>query len=167
MMYRLGSWGFVILLALALLLSANVPAQAQMAKQGTYAGWFGWSSSGTLYEMGKDEVHWVGEYGGATINDAGKGLWHDAGMVCQGSQRIKNGLSTAEGTCVMTDAEGDKTWGQWSCTGKFPVCDGNYEILGGSGKYAGITGKNTFHSMALAPTKQGWSKFDGGTYRIP
>jgi hypothetical protein len=125
------------------------------------------SAIGTIYDLDKDEIHWVGEFSGATINDAGKGLWHNWSVVCPGSQIIRKGMSTAQGTCISTDAEGDKTFGKWSCEGQFPACDGTYEMTGGTGKYAGITGKNTFHGVAIPPTKQGWSKFDNGTYQIP
>ena len=89
--------GFALMIALA---SA---AQAQITKSGTYSAWFGWHSFGTLTDLGKDVMHWHGEFNGAIRNDAGSGFLHDASVICPGATLIVGGHAYFRGNCIITD----------------------------------------------------------------
>ena len=54
-----GPWSMWVAVGLVLVLGAH--AEAQMAKQGTYAGHFGWYAIGKTFELEKDHAFWVGE----------------------------------------------------------------------------------------------------------
>lgn len=60
-----------------------------------------------------------------------------------------NGASS--GTCVHTEGDGDKWLNDYSCTmdssaptGALFACSGKAQIVGGTGKYSGVTGSTTF-----------------------
>ncbi len=166
MMRRKGALG--ILIAVLLVLGLGTHAEAQLAKQGTYSGWFGWSSTGTTQQLGKNHVFWVGEFNGAVRNDAGQGFMHHTGLVCPGSWDINQGISSAQGTCVMTDRDGDNIFMKWQCTGKYPACPGAVELTSGTGKYAGIRGTHRFMgSGTISTTAQGYAVITEGTYTLP
>lgn len=46
-------------------------------------------------------------------------------------------------------------------------CYGDNEWTGGTGKYAGITGRNRFQGVTIAPTSSGCAIRVGGTYDLP
>ena len=156
------------LIAVVLVLGLGTHAEAQLAKQGTFSGWFGWSSTGTTQQLGENHVFWVGEFNGAMRNDAGKGLMHHTALVCPGSWDINQGISTAQGTCVVTDRDGDNMFVKWQCTGTYPECLGESELTGGTGKYTGIRGKSRLiGSGTISTTPQGYALLTEGEYTLP
>ncbi|MGH8678349.1 MAG: hypothetical protein ACREUQ_08380, partial [Burkholderiales bacterium] len=50
-----------VVFGFALLITFAGAAQAQIAKSGTYTGWFGWHSFGTLTDLGNGVMQWHGE----------------------------------------------------------------------------------------------------------
>ena len=104
-----GLWSLLVAVGIVLVLGAQ--ADAQMAKQGTYAGNFGWYAIGKTFELEKDHAFWVGEFSGTFFNEAGQGFLHGTSWVCPGVNDLTNGASTAsQGYCVVTDKEGDKAF---------------------------------------------------------
>ena len=153
--------GFALMIALA---SA---AQAQITKSGTYSAWFGWHSFGTLTDLGKDVMHWHGEFNGAIRNDAGSGFLHDASVICPGATLIVGGHWYPRGNCIITDKDGDRATLVWLCDAKLGErCDGPFEWVGGTGKYTGITGKSTFNGGFVGAGPQGYSLWKG-EWRLP
>ena len=50
------------------------------------------------------------------------------------------------GNCIITDKDGDRATLVWLCDAKLGErCDGPMEWVGGTGKYTGIKGNNTFN----------------------
>lgn len=156
------------LLALALILLLGATGEAQLPKQGTYSGKFGWSGSGTGHQIEKNHVFFVGEFDGAFFNDAGSGFLHGSSWVCPGVNDIVNGVTqAAHGYCIVTDPDGDKAFGSWKSKGSAPGRgSGDYTWTGGTSKYSGITGGGTFDYFFIATTFQGYSTLRG-EYRLP
>ena len=149
--------GMLVAIGIVLFLGAHV--EAQLTKQGTYTGHCGWSTVGKTFEIEKDHGFWVGEFSATCFNDAGQGFMHGTSWVCPGVNDVTNGVSTSShGYCVVTDKDGDKAFVVWK-GGK--GIEGDYQWTGGTGKYTGIKGNNTFHSVALLPTSQGYSLLKG------
>jgi hypothetical protein len=65
-------------IAAALILYLGTYAEAQLAKQGTYTGRFGWSGVGKTVELESEHALFVGEFNGVAFNDAGSGFLHCA-----------------------------------------------------------------------------------------
>ena len=134
-------------------------AEAQLAKQGTYSGKFGWYAVGKGFEIEKGHEFWVGVFSGTFFNDAGEGFMHETSWVCPGVNDVINGVSqVSHGYCVITDKDGDKAFLVWKAGKGF---EGDYQWTGGTGKYTGIKGNNTFRAFPLLPTSQGYGLLKG------
>ena len=129
-------------------------AEAQLAKQGSYRGSFGAQGAGTLHELEEGHIFFVGGFNGVLLNDNSGGFLDRTQVLCPGVNDIVNGLSQGlHGYCIITDEDGDKAFAKWSGVDETPgVGGGPFEWTGGTGKYAGITGDNTFQYALIGDT---------------
>jgi hypothetical protein len=113
-------------------------------------GEFGWFGVGKAYEMEKGHYFWVGEFSGTFFNDKGAGSpFHRAGVKCPGwlDMDFNSKRSQGGGTCIITDLEGNQaylTWRNAGAPGPGGQGPGTFQYTGGTGKYQGISGNNTF-----------------------
>lgn len=149
----------------ASLLCAAAPA-ADLPASGTYSAHYGWTFFGEVQELGPDRKVYVGTLPGVMFNDAGKGFMHQARTDCTLYNDVNKGRASATGTCVVTDADGDKIFVEWKCAGPMPTCPGTERFVGGTGKYTGISGDQTFQGNFIGDTGAGWSDWKG-EYRLP
>ena len=131
--------------AVATALGAIVPAHAQDWK---VTGNFGWFGVGKVQQLEKGHLYWVGEFSGTFFNDKGEGSpFHLAGVRCPGSNDVdlNNKKGKAAGTCVISEpGGGDQAYLTWRCEGDTQICRGTFDYTGGTGKYQGVSGSNTF-----------------------
>ena len=158
---RITKTASAIALAAGLIFAAAAPVQAQLATSGTYSGHYGWSSSGTTFQWEEGHTVWIGSYGGAFFNDAGSGFLHNSSSLCWGYTDMLDGHINAHGHCVVTDKEGDKAFVIWDGIGHYPELSGAFEWAGGTGKYAGMSGDNTFSGEFIPGTDQGHVSWKG------
>jgi hypothetical protein len=132
--------------AAALSLGLALPAQAADKVQGEF-GWFG---VGKATEIEKGHFYWVGEFSGTFFNDKGAGsMFHRSGVKCPAwfDADFNNNKSSAGGYCVITDLDGDQaylTWQNAGTPGPGGRGPGTFKYTGGTGKYKGLSGDNTF-----------------------
>jgi hypothetical protein len=110
-------------------------------------GMFGWLGVGTAYQIEQDHIYWVGEFSGTFFNDKGDGaLLHYAAVKCPGFNDVymSQKKNKAAGYCVLTDRDGDHVYANWACDGDTHQCKGTFTWTGGTGKYAKISGANTY-----------------------
>jgi len=74
------------------------------------------------------------------FNDKGKGFMHKSLVDCTIFNDVNKGRANANGTCVVTDADGDEIFVEWKCAGVMPACPGTERFVGGTGKYKGRSG---------------------------
>ena len=97
------------------------------------------------------------EMAGITRNTDGK-PWFDrmtercAGQYYWGDHNQTPGT----GTCLYVDADGDQVMVNWKITAPY---DGTKQIVGGTGKYAGITGQGTYKGTDLKSPGAGMDLF--------
>jgi hypothetical protein len=130
--------------AVAAALARGSPAQAEDWKAVGQAGAFG---VGKAYQAEKGHVYWVGEQSGIFSNDKGKGSLFDlAGIKCPGFVDLdfNNKKAKGNGSCIISDATGDQAFLSWQAEGDPVNFHGTFEYTGGTGKYKGITGHNTY-----------------------
>lgn len=154
------------LTALVCVLVLGAHAEAQLAKQGTYTSHFGWYSIGKTFEFEKDHTLFQGEFNGTNFNDAGEGFLYQTGVVCPGVIDTNKGIGTASGTCLITDKDGDKVFLGWTCKNPGSGCQGTFQWTGGTGKYTGITGNNTFTGFPMPSSASGYSVWKG-EWKLP
>lgn len=130
--------------ALATAFVAVGPAHSEDWKVTGELGFFG---VGKAQQLEKGHVYWVGEFSGTFFNDKGDGsLFQFAGVRCPASQDLdfNRKKSKAAGICVLSDPNGDQAYLTWQCEGDTHACHGTFDYTGGTGKYQGISGSNTF-----------------------
>ena len=150
--------GLVVLAVFAGVLVFGVDARAEMEKSGKYTGKFTFSSTTLrMREAEKDRVFRLAENEGVFLNDAGKGFLHGASTICPVFGVITKAGFTGNGTCVLTDTDGDKAFLDWNCTPRSGGgCEGPFQWTGGTGKYLGLKGSNWFVSYPfIKGTNQG------------
>jgi hypothetical protein len=145
----------------------GLPATADdLPRSGTFSAHYGWTFTGQVQELGPDHTVSAGLLPGVMFNDAGKGFMHKARTECTLLNDVNQGRANALGTCVVTDAGGDKIFVDWKCTGIMPACSGDQRFLGGTGKYQGISGNMKFQGNFIGTTGAGWSDWSG-EYKLP
>jgi hypothetical protein len=144
----------------ALVISALVGvSSASYAADWKAIGDFGWLGVGTAVEVEKGHYYWVGEFSGTFFSDKGEGgLFHLAGVKCPAWFDANYSTSSAKagGYCIVTDLDGDQAtviWQQTSDPNAGKGGSGTFEYIAGTGKYQGISGKNTF----FAVTQVNWA----------
>jgi hypothetical protein len=127
---------------IALALSGGVQADDWKA-----TGEFGWFGVGKAHQIEEGHFYWVGEFSGTFFNDEGDGsLFHRAGGKCPAffDANYNTNEATAGGYCVLSDTDGDKAFVTWESSGTPASGPGTFTYTGGTGKYEGISGTNTF-----------------------
>lgn len=137
-----------------------------LPRSGRYTALYAWTFSGQIQELGANRIAYVGMLPGVILNDAGKGFIHKARVDCTIVNDVNQGRAAANGTCVITDAEGDKGFITWKCAGQMPACPGDFLWTGGTGKYTGISGAGKFQGNFIGMTGAGWSDWNG-EYKLP
>jgi hypothetical protein len=153
-------------LAVAAALLSLAASSADLPKSGKYSGHYGWTFSGQTQKLGDDRTIYAGVLPGVMFNNEGKGFMHKARVDCTLFNDVNKGHATANGTCVVTDADGDKVFVQWNCAGPMPTCPGTERFVGGTGKYTGISGEQKFQGNFIGETGAGWSDWTG-EYKLP
>lgn len=153
-------------LSIGVMYAGLTASAADLPKSGTYSGHYGWTFTGQVQELGPDRTVYAGVVPGVMFNDAGAGFMHKARVDCTLFNDVNKGRAHANGTCVVTDADGDKIFVEWKCEGVMPECPGTERFVGGTGKYTGISGDQVFQGNFIGNTGAGWSDWKG-EYKIP
>jgi hypothetical protein len=66
------------LTAVVLVLGLSAISHAQLAKEGTYSGAYGWSLSSTVHQLEEGRAFSQDVYKGTFFNDEGKGFLHES-----------------------------------------------------------------------------------------
>ena len=117
------------------------------AEDSKVKGEFGWFGVGTAHQIEEGHFYWVGEFSGTFFNDEGVGsMFHRAGVKCPAfyDADFNNKKSIAGGYCVITDTDGDQAYLSWQNEGDTVSGPSTFTYTGGTGKYKGISGSNTF-----------------------
>jgi hypothetical protein len=152
-----------ILVSLMVVLAVTRSVSAQLAKQGTYTSQFSWHVMPKALPLEKDHTFFLDEYVGTNLNDAHQGFLHEAAVVCDGIVDLVAGVSHAQGYCTATDRDGDKAFSSYKCDSPKPGarCEGDFHWTGGTGKYIGLKGDNSFNAGTIPNTSSGYAIWKG------
>jgi hypothetical protein len=163
-------WTMILTFAIVLALGATAEAQGlkDFPKDGTYRGKFGVQGYGTINELEKGHIFFVGGFKGVFFNDIAGGFMDRTSVDCPGVNDIVNGVSLGNnGYCIVTDKDGDKAFAVWK--GKdmtSNVGGGDFQWTGGTGKFAGIKGNNTYQYTGIGNT-MGYAVLWEGEWHLP
>jgi hypothetical protein len=164
-----------LVLATALLVGTTVlgaTAEAQqLPKSGKYTGKYaeyGVPELSHAYELEKGHVFYLGQSNGVFFNDVADGFLDKTAVTCAVANDLVNGVSRAlNGHCIITDKDGDKVFTVYEAKGSAPgIMAGTFQWTGGTGKFTGIQGDNTFQVNAIGKTLAAWIPWEG-EWRLP
>jgi hypothetical protein len=113
------------------------------AEEGTVKATATWEGQGYAFPVGEDQAYMVSVYAGVMFVDGGKGSLDAASIICPGTVEsdFTKGTMRGEGRCIITDQEGDRVFARFTCSGDVTEsCQGPFTFVGGTGRFAGITG---------------------------
>jgi len=118
---------------------------SDLPKQGTDSFTNVWVATSNTIQQG-NRTFLSYEIDGVARNDAGGPMFDRFGQRCLGwVETLANEGGSDRGTCTFTDHDGDNIFTTYSgkSDGK-GVERGNYEVVGGTGKFTGITGTGDY-----------------------
>ena len=130
---------------------------AEDLKKGTTSGITPMSGTFKYLAMGKEHAHMSYESLGSIIPDPGKTIFKNSSVHCLGAFHAINGhYDDDKGACLYTDSDGDQFFVTYQGKGDLGQgAKGNYEYVGGTGKYAGLKGSGEYTIKQLKPAKEG------------
>ena len=119
--------------------------EAAAGEEGTVKGSAAWVGQGRVFQTGAKEGLFIGAFGGILYVESATGALDRIKMLCPGSveMNLETGAQDGGGKCILTNAEGDNVFADWSCASKSPGgCEGSFTLTAGTGKLQGITGQS-------------------------
>lgn len=148
-------------LILTLLILATIgPALAEeMAREGSGTIRAYWTVTLKALPMGKELVQMNYDGYGVVVGDAGKGLLHNATAHVVGGMLISKGVYENEsGLAIYTRPDGEKIFATFKGSGQMGKdAKGTGTIVGGTGKFDGISGTIEYNRYQLRPPAEGLS----------
>lgn len=106
--------------------------------------------------LGPDRVYMTFELFGVSVSDTGQGLFHNATNHVIVAIWGEKGNFTMEGAGFYTLKDGEKVFVTTKSSGKTGIpAMGTSTIVGGTGKYSGIQGRQEYTSYSLRPSAEG------------
>lgn len=147
-------------------LCTSVSAQ-QLPSSGSISIHTGWKDTSVAVKVAEGRWQGQGMVTGATFNDQGSGPLHLGPANCSYTFFAVEGSARNMGFCAFGDADGDRIFAQFTGSGTPEgTATGSNEIIGGTGKYAGIRGSGPWKCKGLGTNGeyQCTQRFD---YRMP
>ena len=146
------------------LFAATAEAQ-ELPKSGKYTGKYAshLTGGGQSFELEKDHVFFLGSSHGGFFNDVADGFLDKTEVTCAYANDLVGGVSSPlHGYCIVIDKDGDKAFliHQEKGTGPGKI-DGTFKWTGGTGKFAGIQGNNTYRVTSIGKNPAAWIVWEG------
>jgi hypothetical protein len=147
-------WVFII--ATSVLIAIGPDVKSQSPKEGTSSStWFHSSKVSTL-AMGQEILQVNFEGTCIAIGDTPNDLFHNISCQGMGSLYAVTGDYDQRGLCVAVRPDGDKIYFSYKHAGKLGASGkGTTVIVGGTGKFTGLTGNGEYTIMSLRPVAEG------------
>jgi len=129
------------LISTAVLLLLNIlPVYA--AEQGTVQAIIPWEAEGRVFQVDTSTMMFLGAFIGVMYIESSQGEMHEAFVMCPIMQKLdlETGATEATGRCEISASPVDVLYAELSCKGKIGDCKGEFTLIDGEGKFAGITG---------------------------
>ncbi len=123
-----------------ILLLALSPAHA--AKQDTVQAVIPWEADGQVFQVDTHTMLFLGAMEGVMYIESSRGEMNEAFVMCPIMQKLdlETGATEATGRCEISASPVDVLYAELSCRGKIGDCKGEFTLIDGEGKFAGISG---------------------------
>jgi hypothetical protein len=144
------------------LLTGAVGAQ-ELPRSGSIKWHTGWKNVGEVLNVAEGHTQGHGSVVGTSFNDSGSGPLHLGAAECVYTFYAKGETLVNKGYCAFGDADGDRIFTDWTGNAE----SGINNIVGGTGKYAGITGRGPWFNSGPSGQNGGFKTFQRLDYRLP
>ena len=129
-------------------------AQSPLPKEGSGKTTIYYTGSLKALPAGEDVVAVTYDVLGIVTNNSGHGMFHLLSTQCVGGfTAIKGDFANEQGICTYVDRDGDKVFSRHTGTGRRGQnATVKSELVGGTGKYTGISGTIETTRTVLRPT---------------
>lgn len=151
----------ILFLSGLLLLAASTAVAAELPQAGEFDISVCYSGNARVLKMDDAHVAWgYGDETGFTHAAQPDGIMDKMWTRCVGSGGVMEGKRENTGLCEYTDLDGDKLFliSKNAVQLDSKTRESSVRLLGGTGKYAGISGEGTNDNQQFFPEEQ------GGTY---
>ena len=147
-------------------LCTNSVAQ-QLPKSGTIKFHSGFKVSPEAVDVGEKRMQAHGSSVGVNYNDQGAGPFHGGPIACFWAFFARDNGATSKGYCALGDPDNDRIYTEFSggSSGN-EGSSGTFEVVAGTGKYAGMQGNGQFKCKMVGPNGQE-DCASQLTYRLP
>ncbi len=153
-----------ILLAGCCLAIVSAVAGAQgLPKSGSISWHTGWKNVGETLSAADGHLQGHGSAVGTAFNDDGSGPLHLGPAECVYTFLSLDDAAPSKGYCAFGDPDGDRIFMDWFGEGN----SGTNVIVGGTGKYLGITGSGPWTGSGPTGSNGGWVTFQRLDYKLP
>jgi hypothetical protein len=155
-----------------ILVAFGTEAKAQIPKEATTLQTWYYSGTFKALPMGQERLQMNYEMMGVVIGDTSKNIFHNASVHWLGSFHAVKGEFEGTGFGVAVRPDGDQVFFTYKDIGKVGVgtTKGNWTIVGGTGKLAGIQGGGEFTCTDVRPAAEGTFQGycpDKAHYKLP
>ncbi|WP_340119801.1 hypothetical protein [Pelagibius sp. 7325] len=142
----------------AVLVGIAVPPA--VAEEQTVAAFSVWQVEGALVQTGETQASFTGIFAGPVYVETERGPVLAGAISCPATVEIEldSGRQSATARCAFQAGDESRLYGTLTCKGVHLVgCDGDFQIAGGSGRFAGARGEGPvtvradFRRVAMTP----------------
>ena len=112
----------------------------ELPKSGIISIYTGWKVVSEPINVADKIMQGHGSVVGVSFNDAGSGPLHGGPAICFFTFFARDGGDVSKGYCAFGDVDGDRIFTDWDGSNDGTVNQGINRIVGGTGKYKGISG---------------------------
>ena len=152
-----------LLIGLFLTALAGTLSAQNLPKSGSISWHTGWKNSGETLAVAEGHVQGHGSAVGTSFNDKGRGPLHVGPAECVYTFYAIGDTDESKGYCAFGDPDGDRIFTEWTGKGS----SGTNVIVGGTGKYAGISGRGPWMRSGPTGKNGGWVTFQRLDYKLP
>jgi hypothetical protein len=167
-MFTSPNWKLLLVIGLSLVGFCTSSGAQQLPKSGSINFHTGYKVTAEAMAVADKHMQGHGSAIGVTFNDKGSGPLHGGPSTCFFTFYVVEGRTENKIFCAFGDADGDRIFTDARGTEEAPNqgSQGTNEIVGGTGKYAGIKGNGPWNCKSAGPNGElnCSQRFD---YRLP
>jgi hypothetical protein len=133
----------VKVMVLAAFVLMSVGSVSVMAAEKTVKILAPWQGHGQVFKVAPEKLKVIGSFDGIMYIDGGNGDLDAAIFMCPGIQKIdlKTKKTSIEADCVISKGKDRIAYATLTATGKVGASEGTFTLVGGEGKWKGISGE--------------------------
>lgn len=107
-----------------------------------------WEAHGSFFTVAPQKLLFQGSFEGMMFTEDGGGLLDGANIVCAATQEfdLMSDATQATGRCAIDVTDEDTIYARFDCKGQPGMCDGHFTLVGGTGRFADISGGGNYRS---------------------